>query len=1035
MHNNGTGGWREGGHQQSQQHKHQHQQQQQQEEYQGQEQQQEQQEPLGAAGLMPWASLKGEASAEEDFMDGLILGGVDGGGGGGGEGVEAGEGGPLSNTTSLNSTTNMAEMMMLGAGGGRGGEEEGQAQGGQRQQHQHHHHQPHIPSFNNNGSGSSSNGAGGGGGGRVGDKKIGRANMQLQDDVFLQAWEDGEREDRGGRREEEGGGGLKKDAGGSPNPPKGSGHGQHGVQQQQQQGTAGGDILFRAQEKELREAAAQEVAETRAREQREARSHGGSTNNSLDGRGGGGVGGSNPGSGMGFERGSICGDGDVGGRGGGGVEAEESFASFASQSVVSGTVPDRGKGGEGVREKVTGSKEGLGTGSSDGGGGGGGGGSGSGGGGGGGRGGGGSKKRVFLSAEEKAAQSRFRNREHARNTRLRKKAYTKKLKELVEDLERQRKEESKAKDLRTNQAIEEVDHRNTVVKKFLQYRATDERDRRKWAEVLEESCVVTMPITPYRFFPRREVQNGLRVIQGIDAVMADASSLRLMVEAVRWSSLAIASSSCAAPSSPLAPLSSSSSSAATAKSHSQHNNGGGFGGVGGRTVHFGEGGGMSMSAPVTIMYEVSPEDIIMSKDTLMCRWTMRSESSNYIPSSLPSSTSSPASVPSSPTDQQKQRHQGQQQQHMNASSSSLSSSPDARSLFVGEGGRSNKDPSSGKKCNGGTGAGGEREDGREGGMVNYNHRSRNEQPQLLQQQQQEWNNEHATHDNSSCSSSSNNNNNNKNKNKNNNNNNNRSSNIVELGVEGMLYCRFNDQDRLTSVEIMFDVMTVMQQLQRASGVSCDFLIVPNSLEGACQRAATARVLVKAEAPYPVLHVNEHWTSLRGQTQVDVEGQPLDLLEGSTLAPGTGFMVSEVMGGRPASCIMLVFKACRQAFTGYLQLFPLHANAGGGWGGGGKEGGGSVPTPTHILGILRKVPLAGYDMHHATHLSYSTMAAGQQQQQQQQQKLQLVQQHQQQQQQQYHHQQQQQQQQHKQTPALFGGGPGRGMGYQQGRGRV
>lgn len=41
---------------------------------------------------------------------------------------------------------------------------------------------------------------------------------------------------------------------------------------------------------------------------------------------------------------------------------------------------------------------------------------------------------------------------------------------------------------------------------------------------------------------------------------------------------------------------------------------------------------------------------------------------------------------------------------------------------------------------------------------------------------------------------------------------------------------------------------------------------------------TNSVLVKAEAPYPVLHVNEHWTALRGQTQADVEGQPLDLLE-------------------------------------------------------------------------------------------------------------------------------------------------------------
>jgi hypothetical protein len=38
------------------------------------------------------------------------------------------------------------------------------------------------------------------------------------------------------------------------------------------------------------------------------------------------------------------------------------------------------------------------------------------------------------------------------------------------------------------------------------------------------------------------------------------------------------------------------------------------------------------------------------------------------------------------------------------------------------------------------------------------------------------------------------------------------------------------------------------------------------------------VLVKAEPPYPVLHVNESWTALRGQTQADLEGQPLDLLE-------------------------------------------------------------------------------------------------------------------------------------------------------------
>ena len=48
------------------------------------------------------------------------------------------------------------------------------------------------------------------------------------------------------------------------------------------------------------------------------------------------------------------------------------------------------------------------------------------------------KKRKQASADEKAKQNRDRNREHARNTRLRKKAYVSKLKELVEQLTQQK---------------------------------------------------------------------------------------------------------------------------------------------------------------------------------------------------------------------------------------------------------------------------------------------------------------------------------------------------------------------------------------------------------------------------------------------------------------------------------------------------------------------------------------------------------------------------------------------------------------------
>lgn len=46
-----------------------------------------------------------------------------------------------------------------------------------------------------------------------------------------------------------------------------------------------------------------------------------------------------------------------------------------------------------------------------------------------------------------------------------------------------------------------------------------------------------------------------------------------------------------------------------------------------------------------------------------------------------------------------------------------------------------------------------------------------------------------------------------------------------------------------------------------------------------------RVLVKAHPPYPILHVNEQWTLLRGQTQIDVEGHPLDLLQVCTYVSG------------------------------------------------------------------------------------------------------------------------------------------------------
>lgn len=38
------------------------------------------------------------------------------------------------------------------------------------------------------------------------------------------------------------------------------------------------------------------------------------------------------------------------------------------------------------------------------------------------------------------------------------------------------------------------------------------------------------------------------------------------------------------------------------------------------------------------------------------------------------------------------------------------------------------------------------------------------------------------------------------------------------------------------------------------------------------------MIVKAEPPFQVLHVNEQWTAMRGQSQAELEGRPLDLLQ-------------------------------------------------------------------------------------------------------------------------------------------------------------
>ncbi|KAL3936176.1 MAG: hypothetical protein SGARI_002673, partial [Bacillariaceae sp.] len=133
-----------------------------------------------------------------------------------------------------------------------------------------------------------------------------------------------------------------------------------------------------------------------------------------------------------------------------------------------------------------------------------------------------------MTAEEKRKANRDRNREHARNTRLRKKAYLEKLKTTVDELCRERDTLVTERAGAANILVDMNNTRTEVLMSFFALRSANEKRRELWASILDESrfaCV--MPVTPYRSFPASEVQVSKcqRTILGIDGMMSDTASL------------------------------------------------------------------------------------------------------------------------------------------------------------------------------------------------------------------------------------------------------------------------------------------------------------------------------------------------------------------------------------------------------------------------------------------------------------------------------------------------------------------------------
>ncbi len=109
-------------------------------------------------------------------------------------------------------------------------------------------------------------------------------------------------------------------------------------------------------------------------------------------------------------------------------------------------------------------------------------------------------RRATLTADERARQNRDRNREHARNTRLRKKAYVEELKRTLTELVSQRDASEVEKRHERQRDLEVREVRYRVMEEFLKLRArgAEQNLLARWIAILEDGFTLTLPKTTYR---------------------------------------------------------------------------------------------------------------------------------------------------------------------------------------------------------------------------------------------------------------------------------------------------------------------------------------------------------------------------------------------------------------------------------------------------------------------------------------------------------------------------------------------------------
>lgn len=159
-------------------------------------------------------------------------------------------------------------------------------------------------------------------------------------------------------------------------------------------------------------------------------------------------------------------------------------------------------------------------------------------------------RRANLTPDERARQNRDRNREHARNTRLRKKAYVEELKKTLTELVAQRDAAELERRHEAQRDLEVREVRFRVMEEFLKLRSQGDNPNllTRWSAIMENGFTLTIPKTDYRpvvagqTTMRRAVSIDIsssasvlksdsleQVLRGPNQVMEDASNLASFV--------------------------------------------------------------------------------------------------------------------------------------------------------------------------------------------------------------------------------------------------------------------------------------------------------------------------------------------------------------------------------------------------------------------------------------------------------------------------------------------------------------------------